>query len=240
MNFKKFLVVVLGLASIGTPLFAAESATALVQHIEQNLSPSSVKARYQFTNYRTDGSISTYEVLFTVKDFDHSFGIFLKPEREKDREILRLNDAIWTYMPSVGRAVRIADRDSFAGGDFSNADVLRLDWSDQYDAKVVKETPHQWILDLAAKTPNAPYAKIRLWIDQSTRQPVQTYFYDSKGTLLKRCLYGAATSFGPFTRPARTVMENVITGQKSEMRVIGVTPTTKIPDSRFVIDNLGK
>lgn len=154
--------------------------------------------------------------------------------------MLRLGGDIWSYAPNVARVVRIADRDSFAGGDFSNADVLRIDWLKQYAVKIVKDLPKQWIIELDAKTKEASYARMRLWVDKKSRQPVQQLFYDSKGTLLKRCLYGEAKSFGTITRPARLVMENVITKQKSELVVIEVEKVASFPDSRFVVDNLGK
>src|SRR5690606_18370102 len=114
--------------SLATGYAYAESATEIVAKVEKNLSPPNFRSVYQFTNHRLDGTTAIYDVRFSIKDANHSHGYFLKPEREKGREILRLKDTIWTYMPSVARAVRVADRESFAGGDFSNADVLRVDW----------------------------------------------------------------------------------------------------------------
>jgi outer membrane lipoprotein-sorting protein len=217
-----------------------DKSTSVVRSIEKNLAPKNFKAIYAFTNYRTDGTIMNYEVRFTVKDVNNSHGYFVKPEREKGREILRQKDVIWTFIPSVGKAVRVADRESFAGGDFSNADVLRVDWLNQYKPKMTKETANQWIIDLTAIGPDATYAKMRLWVDKKDSQPVQQYFYDSSGTLLKRLLYGSVKKFDSIARPTRLVMENVITKQKSEMKVIEMTLDQKVPDSRFRVDNLGK
>jgi outer membrane lipoprotein-sorting protein len=217
-----------------------DKSTSVVRSIEKNLAPKNFKAIYAFTNYRTDGTIMNYEVRFTVKDVNNSHGYFVKPEREKGREILRQKDVIWTFIPSVGKAVRVADRESFAGGDFSNADVLRVDWLNQYKPKMTKETTNQWIIDLTAIGPDATYAKMRLWVDKKDSQPVQQYFYDSSGTLLKRLLYGSVKKFDSIARPTRLVMENVITKQKSEMKVIEMTLDQKVPDSRFRVDNLGK
>ncbi len=225
---------------IATNFSFAVDATSVVADVEKALAPKNFKALYNFTNYRTDGTVMTYEVSFTVRDVDNSHGYFLKPEREKGREVLRQKDVIWTYMPNVGRAVRVADRESFAGGDFSNADVLRVDWLNQYKAEMAKDSENQWIIDLTAKGSEASYAKMRLWINKKDKMPVQQYFYDSTGTLLKKCLYGSIKTFGELTRPSRLVMENVITKQKSEMKVIEITLGQKFPDSRFAVDNLGK
>ncbi len=218
---------------------APPDARALVAKIEARLAPRNVRAEYQFTNTRTDGTTTVYKVRFIVKDPDHSHGAFLEPAREKGREVLRLGDDLWTYVPSVGRVVRIADRESFAGGDFSNADILRVDWLGQYEPKILKELPSQWIIELTAKAPAAAYAKMRLWVDKASGQPVQQTFHDSRGTEIKRCRYGDVKTLGPVERPARLEMENVITKQKSELLVLALAATTT-PDSRFTVDNLGK
>lgn len=237
---KRHLLLFMAALFIANGARASEKADDIVRSIEANLAPSGVEALYQFTNYRPDGVVMKYEVLFRIKDVNHSHAYFQKPEREKGREVLRLTDTMWTWMPTVGRAVRIADKDSFAGGDFSNADILRIDWLNRYNASIKKELPNQWIIDLEAKVPDAPYQKMRLWVDKKTRQPVQQYFYDSHGTLLKRCLYGSVRSFGKLERPSQLVMENVITKQKSELIVVSIRDDNKIPDSRFTVDNLGK
>jgi len=218
----------------------AETPSDIVKEVEARLVPGSYRVVYSLTNHRTDGSVSSYEVHFDIKDADHARGVFIKPEREKGREVLRVDDALWTYLPSIGKTLRIADRDSFAGGDFSNADILRVDWTAKYLASMAKETPNQWIFDLVAKTPDAAYAKMRLWVDKSSRQPVQQYFYDSRGTLLKRCRYASIQNFGSVSRPAFLQMENVVTGQKTELKVITLVTGLTFKDARFAVDNLGK
>jgi len=219
---------------------SAESPTDIVREVEHRLVPGNYSVVYHFTNHRLDRTISKYEVHFQIRDVDHAHGVFQKPEREKGREVLRVDDALWTYLPSVGKSLRIADRDSFAGGDFSNADILRVDWTSKYTVQLAKETANQWIFNLVAKTKEASYARMRLWVDKKTRQPIQQHFYDSNGTLLKRCRYGAVQNFGTVTRPAFLLMENVVTGQKSELRVLRVQTGQRFPDSRFAVDNLGK
>ncbi len=221
-------------------LALSETAEEIIGQVEKMLAPQNVKARYVFTNHRLDGSTAVYEVGFSMRDPATSHGIFVKPEREKGREVLRLGDDLWTYVPGVGRIVRIADRDSFAGGDFSNADVLRVDWLQKYKVEILKDLTNQWIIALTAKNTEAPYATMRVWVDKKTHAPVQQHYYDSQGTMLKRCLYGEVKTFSNLARPARLVMENVITKQKSELDVLAFEQVASFPPSRFVVDNLGK
>lgn len=221
-------------------ILASPNAEEIVKNVETMLAPKNAKVLYNFTNYRLDNTITQYEVAFSLRHSDVSHGLFLKPEREKGREVLRLGDDIWSYAPSVGRVIRLVDRESFAGGDFSNADILRIDWLKNYQAQIIKDLPKQWIIELKAKGAGATYSKMRLWVDKASNQPVQQHFYDSAGTLLKRCLYGDTKTFGQLTRPARLAMENVITKQKSELLVLQVELVPSLPDSRFTVDNLGK
>jgi len=235
-----FLVWVLAFSGFGQAADKPVDVRAVIAEIESNLAPKTYQSVNSFINTRVDGTVVSYEVKFQSKDVNHHHGVFLKPERDKGREVLRLGDNLWTWMPSVGRVVRVADRDSFAGGDFSNADILKVDWLNRYEAELAKETPKQWIIDLKAKTSDAPYAKMRIWVDRQTRQPVQQQYYDSNGTLLKRCLYGSVQKFGKVERPAHLLMENVITKQKTELKILDLRFDVAIPDSRFVVDNLGK
>jgi outer membrane lipoprotein-sorting protein len=225
---------------LGAGIARAQSSDDLVRKIEAMLAPPNIRATYVFVNTRLDGSTTSYEINLSIRDPDHNHLSFVKPEREKGREILRLKDDIWSFVPSIGRIVRIADRDSFAGGDFSNADVLRVDWLDHYKTKILKDLPKQWIIELDARTSEASYARMRLWVDKASGQPVQQLYYDSQGTLLKRCLYGDTRNFDGITRPSRLVMENVISRQKSELIVLSIQKVSGFPESRFIIDNLGK
>ncbi|MCB0404752.1 MAG: outer membrane lipoprotein-sorting protein [Bdellovibrionales bacterium] len=227
------------LLQVCTQVWAADP-TAIVKKIESALAPPTSKFSYAFTNHRTDGTTVEYEVSFQMKDPDHSHGYFIKPEREKGREVLRLENDLWTYMPNVGKSVHIADRDSFAGGDFSNADILRVDWTSKYSVTLLKDLTNQAIYELKAKAKDATYAKMRLWVDKKSGMPVQQKFYDSQGTLLKRLSYGEVKKFGKTERPSYLLMENVITKQKSELRVQSMESPADVKDSRFRVDNLGK
>lgn len=227
-------VLLSGSALAATPL-------EVIQKVERQLVPGNHAMLIELANKRLDGSVGSYEVRFQIRDVDHVFGVFQKPEREKGREILRVDDALWTYIPSVGRTLRIADRDSFAGGDFSNADVMRADWSANYDLSLAKETANQWIIDLVARKDREPaYAKMRLWVGKQDFQPVQQYFYDATGTLLKICRYGAVRAFGAVSRPTLLVMENVITREQTTLRVLDLQTGQRFPMTRFAVDGLGK
>ena len=232
---------ILTLMALGSASALAEvDANQVIGKIEKSLAPGNFEGQYFFKNTRTDGTTTEYLIKIRARSVKLQHIAFLEPPREKGRELLRQGDEMWTFVPSVGRVIKIEDRDSFAGGDFSNADVLRVDWLAQYESSLSKETDKQWIFDLKAKASGAAYAKMRLWVKKQNGQPVQQEFFDSNGTLLKRLRYASVTTFGNVTRPAFLLMENVITSQKSELTIRALHLDQSIPDSRFVMDNLGK
>ena len=65
--------------------------------------------------------------------------------------MLRNGDNMWLYMPNLKRAVRVASRDSFMGGDFNNADVLRVNYTADYTATLAEESKDAYVLELKAK-----------------------------------------------------------------------------------------
>lgn len=212
----------------------------LIQDIERVLAPTNMRAEYLFENTRSNGTKTKYRTAILAASSDLIHVTFLEPAREKGREVLRLKDQIWTFLKSVGRTIKIQDRESFAGGDFSNADVLRIDWTKQYQAVLRADTGKQLVIDLNAKTKEASYAKMRLWIKKSTRLPVQQHFFDSENNLLKTLKYGNVQTLGGVTRPMRLVMKNVISKQHSELNVLSLKIGPKIPQTRFMVNQLGK
>lgn len=227
------------LALLIPPAHATDPAL-IIGKIEKTLAPENFEGEYMFKNTRTDGTVTEYGVRIRARDVKLQRIAFFSPDREKGREMLRRGEELWSFVPSVGRVIKIEDRDSFAGGDFSNADVLRVDWLNQYNATLAKESEKQWIFDLKARANGAAYAQMRLWVKKENGQPVQQEFFDSNGTLLKRLRYSTVKTFGTITRPAFLLMENVITSQKSELTIRALATGKTFPESRFTVETLGK
>ena len=119
MKNKTLIIIILILTSTHTLLKAEQTnLTDILRFIERNLAPKNFIGEYNFKNLRSDGTISEYRIRIQGRDADTVHLYFLEPAREKGREMLRYDDSIWTYIPSVGRVVRVEDRESFAGGDF--------------------------------------------------------------------------------------------------------------------------
>ncbi len=220
---------------------ADQKAETIVTKILNNLAPGQWKGSYRFTNYRTDGTQKTYTLEVLAYDRDTVHIVFTSPAVDVGRQILNRNGEIWSYLPDSRKVVRLADRDSIGNGDFNNADVMKLNWLEDYTMAIVKESESQWVIDMKAKPDAAAtYYMMRLWVSRKDNQPIQQYFYDSSGHHLKTLKYREVKQFSDTTRPAHLIMENVITGQRTFLEVITFEKKSNLPESRFRQENLGK
>ena len=119
---------------------------------------------------------------------DKSVVEFTYPQTEKGKYLLMLHDAMWMYMPSTSRPIRISPMQRLMG-QASNGDVARTSFTADYAATTATSDGDAWRLDLAAKDPAVAYARVQLWVDKATYEPRRADFYVTSGKLIKRAWY---------------------------------------------------
>lgn len=232
------LAVALALAAQPTP-----EALALVRRYDAVMSPAFFEAQTVMVARREDGTTRTYKMKTQKSGKDKLRAQFLEPASAKGQEMLRNGENLWLWMPNLKRAVRVASRDSFMGGDFNNADVLRVNYEADYDPSVDKSDPSGDILVLKAKTQSAAYDSIKLWMTREKNpQPIKAEFYAASGKILRRAEFSDVKDFGGgLVRPSRIKMTNEISsGRWSEMSWDAIALKDDIPAQRFVLDDLGR
>lgn len=195
----------------------------------------------ELTSY--DGTKSESQKLrVRGKGSDRSVVEFLAPAREKGKFLLMLRDAMWIYLPSASRPIRISPLQRLMG-EASNGDVARSSFTTDYTAVSAAEDDvagrRAWRLELQAKDPAIAYKKVRLWIDAKTYEPIRADFHAVSGKLLKRAHY---RSFGTMAG-SRVVTEVEIedalrSGRRTVMRYSNLVPKDN-PDGMFTRDALG-
>lgn len=216
---------------------------ALVRHYDAVMSPAFFEAQTVMVAHREDGTTRTYKMKTQKSGKDKLRAQFLEPATAKGQEMLRNGENLWLWMPNLKRAVRVASRDSFMGGDFNNADVLRVNYEADYQPSVDKSDPTGDILVLKAKTQSAAYDAIKLWMTrEKAPQPIKAEFYAASGKLLRKAEFFDVKDFGGgLVRPSRIRMTNEIAvGRSSEMSWDAITLKDDIPAQRFVLDDLGR
>src|SRR5688572_22950424 len=135
-----------------------------------------------YSRPRKEAIVQKYDV--AVKEGTKSLVRFTAPEDVRGRVLLMVGQNMWMYVPTVNQPVRVSARQRLLGT-VSNADVARVVYSYDYEAKLLGTenvaTAACNKLELSPKTQDAAYGKIVLWSEVRTNHPVQAQFYGTTG-----------------------------------------------------------
>ena len=234
---KKLLCLALFL--IALPAAAAIDGTQILQKVDRNLEPETYESYRQLTDIQPDGS-KKVSVLYTMKKGrDKVVALFLAPASDKGRVTLRLGDNMWLYMPDVGRPIRITSLQSVTGSIFNNADILRIDYTAEYNVEAAEEQNDAYLLSLKAKTGEVAYDKLKMWVDKKLLLPVTIEAYAASGLLLKTLHFKDVKDFGGgIKRPATLETDSPLyKGYRSVMQWSGLKKRV-FPDEVFTLNYL--
>jgi outer membrane lipoprotein-sorting protein len=118
---------------------------------------------------------------------------FDAPARDADKLLLKNGLDMWFYDPSSQASVRISPQQRLLG-QAANGDVVTVNWAHDYVPSLAgeeditdgdRQPKHCYKLTLLARSAEATYHSIDLWLDSATKRPVKARFYAESGTLLK-------------------------------------------------------
>lgn len=223
---------------LGSPAFALDGQQIL-QKVDRNLEPESYESYRKLIDIQPDGSRKEYVLWSVKKGSDKVLALFLSPPADKGRVTLRLGENMWLYMPSVGKPIRITSLQSVTGSVFNNADILRIDYTAEYDVQKAEEQGDQYLLELKAKTDQVAYDKLKMWVDKQHLLPVKIECYAASGILLKTLRFSDIKDFGGgIKRPAQLETDSPLyKGYKSVMLWSGLKKAT-LPDEIFTLNYL--
>lgn len=222
---------------IGFTLFASD----ILEDIDRKLTPVSAQMYKKLINIEPDGTKKEFVLFQAKKDKDKMVSLFLEPDSEKGRATLRLGENMWLYIPNVGRPLRITSMQSVVGGVFNNADIMRLDFSTEYNVVKNKDMDDYLLLELKAKNDTVSYDKLIMQVDKKTLTPLQIECFTSTQMLIKTLYYKEPKDFGDkIVRPSVVETESpMYKGYKSIM-IYGKISPKEFPDEAFTLDNLSK
>jgi outer membrane lipoprotein-sorting protein len=218
---------------------AAVDGAELLRKIDRNMEPESYENYRKLVNIEPSGAKKEY-VLYTVKKGrEKMVALFLDPPSERDRATLRLGENMWLYIPNVGKPIRITSLQSVIGGVFNNADLLQLDFSEEYSVAGVEEKPDSYLLDLKAKTGAVAYDRLKMQVDRKLLLPLTIEAYAASGLLIKTLRYSEIKDFGDgIRRPSVLETDSpLFKGYKSLMVWAKLRKRT-LPDEVFTLDYL--
>jgi len=193
-NMRKILIVIIAVM-FGTPVYATDS-NDLLEKIDRNLNPDSYESYKKLINIEPNGREKEF-ILFSVKKGkDKVAAMFLSPASEKGRSTLRLGENMWLYIPNVGKPIRITSLQSVVGGIFNNSDILRLDYSSEYNVEKIEDMGNEYILHLKAKTRTVAYDRLKMWAIKEKLLPVKIECLTETAMLVKTIYFKNVKDFG--------------------------------------------
>jgi hypothetical protein len=239
-RFFGLRVLLVGLALTAAPVPAAAiDANEMLRRVDRNLEPESYEMYRKLINIEPSGAKKEFVLYSVKKGRDKVVALFLEPASDKGRTTLRLADNMWLYIPNVGKPVRITSLQSVVGGVFNNADILRVDYGVEYDAKVEEEEKDAIVLGLKAKSGEVAYDRLKMWVDRKLLLPVKIEAYAASGLLIKTLHFKQIKDFGAgIRRPAVVETDSPLyKGYTSVMLYSGIK-ARMVADEVFTLNNM--
>lgn len=207
---------------------------ALLEKVDRNLEPESYEMTRKLINEEPDGRRKEFILYSVKKGRDKVAALFLAPASDKGRATLRQGDNMWLYIPNVGKPVRITSLQSVTGGVFNNADILRVDYTEEYDVADAREDGANYLLELKAKTGAVAYDRLKMTVDRKSVLPTRIEAYAASGMLVKTLHFKDLKDFGGGIRRPATVETDspLFKGYKSVMLYAAVKKR-ELPDEVF-------
>jgi len=218
-----------------------EDANKLLKTVDEKLTPESYEAYRKIINQEPDGTKKEF-IFYTVKKGrDKVAMLYLSPASEKGRATLRLDDNMWLYIPNVGKPIRITSMQSVTGGVFNNSDIMRLDYSAEYDAAILEQSQTQYILELKAKSKTVAYDKLKMWVAKKTMLVTKIECYSASSMLIKTLEFKEVKDFGGgIIRPSVIEAHSPLQKGYKSIMVYAEMKLRKFPDEVFTLYYLAK
>ena len=227
-------------------LIASSSAfaidgNALLKKVDRNLNPESFEMYRKLINMEPDGSKKEYIMYSVKKGKDKIASLYLSPASEKGRSTLRIGENMWLYIPNVGRPIRITSMQTVTGGIFNNADIMRLDYSEEYNCEKVEKEDESYLLHLKAKTRAVAYDRVKMWADHKKLLPTKIECYASSGMLLKTLYFKTVKDFGgSIVRPAIIETDSPLHKGYKSIMIFANVKAMEIKDEVFTLTFMSK
>jgi len=242
-KFLYFLIFIF----ITSIIWAQESTTnetkgnAILKKVDEILTPGSVEFYRKLINEEPNGNKKEFIFYSVKKDRDKVAMLYLSPASEKGRATLRLGDNMWLYIPNIGKPIRITSMQSIVGGVFNNADIMRLDYSAEYDAVNLEEGPDDYILSLKAKTRTVSYDSLKMLVIKKSNIVKEVQCYAASGKLIKTLNFKQVKDFGNgIVRPSVIETTSPLYKGFKSVLIYSKINNKKFPDEVFTLEFLSR
>jgi len=199
VNAMKRLLALLCLAAALAPPAAAlgpEETLAVIRTVDDRQRNSGdYKALAYMEAKEKDKTDVVYELVVYRRDQDQKLMfLFLAPKAEQGKGYLRIDKNLWFYDPSTGRWERRTERERIGGTDTRRGDLDESRLAEEYtatweaDEKLGRFQVHRILLEVKPDV-DVAFPRIRLWVDQETRNVLKRQEMALSGRLMRTSYY---------------------------------------------------
>ena len=156
--------------------------------------------------------------------------------------MLKLEDQLWTYIPSTDRTIKISGhmlRQSVMGSDLSYEDMMEdPELLNLYEANVIEEETFLdrpcWVLELIAKVEDISYHARKIWVDKERYVSLKEERFARSGKLLKIFEVKEVRVFQGRWVPVHMVFKDALkSGEGTEYKIETIEFNATIPEALF-------
>ena len=222
------------------PSFALDG-NEMLRKVDHNLNPESFEMYRKLINIEPDGSKKEFVMYSVKKGKDKIASVFLAPASEKGRSTLRIGENMWLYIPNVGKPIRITSLQSVTGGVFNNSDIMRVDYSSEYNCNKVEEADKGHVLYLKAKSNTVAYDRVKMFVEGKRPLPVKIECFASSGMLIKTLYFKNIKDFGEgIVRPAVIETDSPLYKDYKSIIIFAKVKKKDLPDEVFTLNYMPK
>jgi outer membrane lipoprotein-sorting protein len=194
------------------------SALEILERVDRNMTVQTARTRARMIIHYREGDERTLEFTSWARGTDESFLEFTAPARDAGSRFLRREDAMWIFLPRVGKSIRIQGhmlRQGIMGSDFSYGDASENpSMVEDYDGVVEGEEELDgrptYVVHLTAKRRDLSYPTRRVWVDAERWIPLREERFARSGKLLNTMVLGDARQVAGRWYPFRMEMDNAL------------------------------
>lgn len=229
------------LITLAVGIVSAQDANALLKRIDESLLPTSYEAYRTLVNEEPNGSRKEFSFFSIKKAKDKIALLYLAPASEKGRATLRLGENMWLYIPNVNRPVRITSLQSVTGGVFNNADIMQLEYAEEYTATKAGESGDELQLDLKAKNTTVAYDRLKMWVAKDGASLRKVEAYSASGMLIKTLEFKEMKDFGNgLVRPSVIETHSPLYNGYRSLLIYRSIKSRTLPDEAFTLNFMGR
>jgi len=246
-SFLPALAVLLAAAVPAAAQVQPPDPTVILDRIDANMTFRTARMTARMTITYREGDERTLEFESWAEGHERSFLEFTSPARDAGSRFLRMEDAMWIYLPRVGKSVRIQGhmlRQGLMGSDFSYGDASENpSMKDDYEAEIEGRETFQerpvWVLKLTARRDDLSYPTRRVWVDAERWVPLQEERYALSGKLLKRATMEDVRQVEGRWYPFRVRLDNLLQADTfTVLQVVEYHPGVTVPEGTFTLRHL--